>query len=250
MKILTEADLRSAMLPKGCTEYRVAAGTFVTETAREFLDHRNIRLVRSGAPSGAAMTVTPLPDKGDRTFVDAVTGKGYAKKPENMTHLRGNLLIGKDSPRIAFRGRLDSLEADIICTQVTAEKAGMAELAADLGEALAYTRGVLSAEVRDAKLAPQTLFGMDEQQLRYASQHVYESLGIQHIVPSAKLGEVGASLNRLRTQVRECELAAVRAFSGAADERIDIVQALNRLSSGIYILTCRLVAQGFGGAKQ
>ena len=249
MKILTEADLRSAILPQGCREYKVASGTFVTPLAREYLEHRRIKLVWSDAPSGETMAVTPIENKGDRTYVDAATGKGYSVKPENMTHLRGNLLISKSSPRIAFRGKLDSLEADIICTQVAAEKAGMTELAGELAEALTYTREILAAEVRGAKLVAQKLFGMDQAQLRYASQHVYESMGIHHIVPGAKMGEVGALLNRLRTRTRECELAAVRAFDMESDKRVDIVQALNRLSSGIYILTCRLVAQGHGGTR-
>jgi ethanolamine utilization cobalamin adenosyltransferase len=249
MKILTEADLRSAILPQGCREYKVASDTYVTPLAKEYLEHRRIKLVLSDAPSGETMAVTPIENKGARTYIDAVSGKGYAAKPENMTHLRGNLLVSKTSPRIALRGRLDSLEADIICTQVAAEEAGMAELAAELQEALSYTRDILAAEVRGSKFVPGKLFGMDQAQLRYASQHVYESLGINHIVPSAKLGEVGALLNRLRTRTRECELAAVRAFDGESDKRTDIVQALNRLSSGIYILTCRLVAQGRGGTR-
>ena len=31
-----------------------------------------------------------------------------------MTHLRGNVLVFKDHPRIAFRGYIDLLEAEIL----------------------------------------------------------------------------------------------------------------------------------------
>ena len=34
MKILTEADLRSAILPQGCREYKVASDTYVTPLER------------------------------------------------------------------------------------------------------------------------------------------------------------------------------------------------------------------------
>lgn len=248
--ILTESDLRSALLPRGCREYRVAAGTFVTPLAREYLRDRGIELKQTDNDGEKTMVVTPLPDRGEWTYVDAATGQGYAEKPESMTHLRGNLLVHKNSPRIAFRGKLDSLEADIICVQAAALKAGMPELSGELGEALAYTRRILAAEVRDVPLESQTLFGMDADRLRYVSQHVLETMGTEHIVPSAELGEIAALLNRLRTQVRECELSAVRAFSGDSKEREDIVQSLNRLSSGVYILLCRLVVGNRGGQNE
>ena len=57
------------------------------------------------------------------------------------------------------------------------------------------------------------------------------------------MGEVGARLNCLRTQARECELYAMKAFSRNGNtERPDIIQALNRLSSGFYILVLKLTA--------
>lgn len=62
----------------------------------------------------AVMTRTPLPGHGQRTYIDAQTGAGYGEKPEHMTHLRGNLLVPKTHPRIAFRGQLVSLQAEII----------------------------------------------------------------------------------------------------------------------------------------
>ena len=45
------------------------------------------------------------------------------------------------------------------------------------------------------------------------------------------MGEICVALNRLRTAVRETELAAAAAFCSADGcERADIVEALNRLS--------------------
>jgi ethanolamine utilization cobalamin adenosyltransferase len=53
-----------------------------------------------------------------------------------------------------------------------------------------------------------------------------------------------AQLNILRTQVRELELMAMDAFyvGEGKVEREDIIQALNRLSSLIYVLMVQLAA--------
>ena len=68
-------------------------------------------------------------------------------------------------------------------------------------------------------------------------------LGNQHA--AAEMGHVlrlFCQPNLLRTQAREVELAAARAFPQG--ERMDIIEHLNRLSSGIYILFCPRSAQG------
>jgi ethanolamine utilization cobalamin adenosyltransferase len=57
-------------------------------------------------------------------------------------------------------------------------------------------------------------------------------------MPSASDGAVIARLNRARCAAREAELAAVTAFSDREGRlvRPDIVTALNRMSSMLYIL--------------
>lgn len=109
MKILTETMLRAATLADSTTEYRVEPDVFVTPLAKEYLRDRGISLVIMERQP-AVMTRTPLPGHGQRTYIDAQTGAGYGEKPEHMTHLRGNLLVPKTHPRIAFRGQLDSLQ--------------------------------------------------------------------------------------------------------------------------------------------
>jgi len=44
----------------------------------------------------------------------------HEKKPEHMTSLNGEALVSKTHERIAFRGLVDSLEADLIEAQVLA----------------------------------------------------------------------------------------------------------------------------------
>ena len=245
MNVLTEANLRSAHLVPGTKDFKVPAGTFVTPLAKQYLRDRNIRLVEQ-VHSAIEMPRVPIVPNGEYTYIDAKTGQGYREKPEHMTHLRGNLLVPKTDLRIKLRGKLDSLEADILKTQVMAMQCGMPALAADLQDALRYTKQILAAEVKEEPLAEAALFGLSQAKLRYISHHIQEEFGISHPVPDYRMGEPAVSLNLLRTRVRETELAAAAFAKDLGAPRYDIVQALNRLSSGIYILFCRVVTGYYG----
>ena len=84
---------------------------------------------------------------------------------------------------------------------------------------------------------------MDSEAIRQCSHHVKEHIGIDHPIPSYRMGRLCAELNALRTQVRETELCAVNAFpEEGPDVRNDIIEGLNRLSSCVYILFCRMAA--------
>ena len=244
--ILTENDLRSHPPAPGARQYQVEEGTFVTESARSWLEKRDIQLVI--LPKGrmcGGMSRTPLPDRGSRTYLDAATGLPLGReKPEEMTHLRGNLLVKKSSPRIAFRGKLDSLEAAILEAQALAHRQNATAVRDGLGEVLEQVRLVLGAEVKDQPLEEVPILGMDQARLRQVSHNVKGAFGIDHPIPSWEMGELALRLNTLRTQVRETELAAAVAFEAPGETpRPDIIRALNRLSSAVYILFCKLLAE-------
>lgn len=251
MKILTETMLRAATLAETTTEYRVASDVFVTPLAKEYLRDRGIALVVVEAHP-AVMTRTPLKMQGQNTYVDAVTGEGYAEKPEHMTHLHENVLVPKTHPRIYFRGCLDVLQAEIICLQTDAFEMGQEKLVADLGDILYSARLILGAEVKEEILKPVNILGMDEKDLREKSHNVKKYWGIDHPIPDYSMGRMAASLNRLRTKVRETELAAANAFikEDGVIERMDIIQHLNRMSSAVYIVFCRWLTGYYKGGKR
>lgn len=251
MKILTEAMLRSAALGEDTTEYCVDADVFVTPLAREYLRDRRISLVITEARP-AVMTRTPLPKQGEHTYIDAKTGAGYDEKPEHMTHLRANVLVPKSHPRIEFRGQLDALQAEIICLQVKAEEAHAPKLVEDLSDILLSTRLILGAEVKDEPLNPVKILGMNTEELRSHSHNVKKYFGIDHPVPDYSMGMMAADLNRLRTKVREVELSAMHAFENENGrvERADIIEHLNRLSSGVYIVFCRWLTGYYKGGRR
>ncbi len=243
--LLTDIELRAHWFQTRQSSYTVVEGTYVTQSAWDFLKEHKIEL-HFAAPKTtfSPMTVTPLPaEDGKPRYVDWVTGQPLWTKEENMTHVRGNLLVSKTHPRIAFRGRLDSLMAQIMGVQLVAAASDRDRVVQELEELLAFVRHILGAEVKEESLGELCLLGMDSQQLRETSHHVEEHIGIPHPVPHYRMGRLCVALNRLRTQVREAELAAVQAYAqqGAA-ERTDIIEGLNRLSSCVYIMFCRTVA--------
>lgn len=242
--ILTDIELRAHWYRTRQTTYTVAPDTRITPAAQDFIREHQIQLHFAAPASSQTMSVTPIPvQNGKARFVDYSTGAALDGKPEHMTHLRGNLLVNKKHPRIAFRGKLDSLMARIISIQVLAAEGGKEKLAEELEELLGYLRFILAAEVKDEPLAPMNLLGMDSAQIRRVSHNVKEHIGINHPIPTYKMGKLCAGLNELRTQVRETELYAVNAFeSESPDARNDIIEGLNRLSSCVYILFCRLAA--------
>lgn len=162
-----------------------------------------------------------------------LSGGTLSEKPEHMTHLNGDVLVVKDHPRIVFRGKLDTLEAELILCQLAD-----AALAAPVGEILALARQIIRCEVLDEPLSPGTLCGLTEDEQRRRSHFPQDYYGQPHFMPSAADGAVIARLNRARCAAREAELAAVTAFRDRDGNptRVDILRAMNRMSSMLYIL--------------
>ena len=228
MKILTDMELRARWYGTRPSVFHVEAGTVVTPAARDFLREHGIALVTDDPPATEHKS----------GFVVAATGETVSRKPEDMTHLYGNVLVEKDHPRIAFRGKLDSLEAKIMETQQIARAEGRPDLCGVLEEVLSFVKQILRSEVRAETLNEIRLMGLDGQTIRHMSHHVEEYFGIAHPTPSFTMGKLCVALNSLRTAVRETELQAVHAL----DERFvggkEIVEALNRLSSFVYLMFC------------
>lgn len=161
------------------------------------------------------------------------------QKPETKTLLRTDELVDKTHPQIEFRGKLDSLVAKTVETQILADELNEKAAAQDLEDLLAFLRLVQRVEVTGEPLGQIHLLGLSSAQLRHDSQQVKEAFGIDHPMPGRSFGRMGAALNSLRAAVREVELSALRAFG---ESRMDIAEGLNRLSSAVYIILCRKVS--------
>ena len=83
--------------------------------------------------------------------------------------------------------------------------------------------------------------GLTEQQQRRQSHRPQDFYGQPHFMPEPEDGPAIAALNRARCAARAAELQGVDTFSDrdGCPTRPDIVQALNRMSSMLYILMIR-----------
>ena len=158
-----------------------------------------------------------------------LSGGFLEEKPEHMTHLSGDILVEKTHPRIAFRGKLDTLEGELLLTIHNAP-----QLRSKLEDILALAREIMACDVLEKPLNRDSLCGMTEAELRRRSHFPQEYYGQPHFMPSAEDGINVLLLNRLRCSVRETELAAARAYPGST--RTDLLRALNRMSSTVYLL--------------
>ena len=84
----------------------------------------------------------------------------------------------------------------------------------------------------------EKLCGLTAQELRSHSHRPQDYYGQTHFMPEVGDGERILRLNRCRCAAREAELAAAAAFTDENGNavRTDILRALNRMSSMLYIL--------------
>jgi ethanolamine utilization cobalamin adenosyltransferase len=151
-----------------------------------------------------------------------------------MTHLDAQVLVPKNHPRIRFRGAMDTLEAELLlCGPET-------------GEILALARRLIRCDVLDEPVGEFTLGGLTQQEQRSHSHFPQKHYGVAHFMPDYADGPEILGLNRCRCAARSAELAAVDAFTDrdGVPTRPDILQALNRMSSMLYILMIRKKASG------
>ena len=228
MRYITEGELRAMFAREIPEHYEVPKDAKLTPAARQYL--MDLRLFRPGCGTGGS----PAP-------------KTSGKKPEHMTHLKAGQLVPKTHPRIALRGELDALEAQIIVCQLQLSQAGFDCCASPLEDALTLVRQVLTCEVLDTPLPPWKLDGMDEKEIHELSHHPKLVYSKGHVFPEAGQGLAAAHMNLLRAMTRRVELCAAQAFCEQDNaQRSDLIQALNRLSSYFYILQLRAAARKEG----
>ena len=204
---------------EGKRVYYLGKGDQLTSAARDWLRRERIEI---------------LPAEQAKPHRYRLLSGGYVEeKPEHMTHLNGDVLVPKTHPRIEFRGKMDTLESELILCQL-ADKG----LENPVGEILGFARQVIRCDVLEEPLVWDTLCGLTESQQRNRSHFPQEYYSQPHFMPSFSDGMVIARLNRARCAAREAELASMDAFSDREGKltRQDIPQALNRMSSMLYLL--------------
>ena len=192
----------------------------LTPSARDYLNRERIRILPAEEAKPEAYRL--------------LSGGFCREKPEHMTHLNGETLVPKTHPRIRFRGQMDLLEAELLLCKL---KTGIPEL----DELLKLARRLIRCDVLEEAVGDVTLCGMTEAEQRRRSHFPQEFYGQPHFMPEAEDGERILLLNRCRCVARAAELAACEAFQDrdGSPTRGDLLLALNRMSSMLYILMIR-----------
>ena len=199
--------------------FYLSRGDQLTSGARDFLSRERIEILPA--------------DQARPESYRLLNGGRLEEKPEHMTHLDAQILVPKDHPRIIFRGKMDTLEAELILCQRVSE-----HLISPVGEILSLARHLIRCDVLEEPVAEGKLCGLTEDEQRKRSHFPQEYYGQPHFMPGVEDGEAIVRLNMARCAAREAELAAVTAFSDREGNptRPDILRSLNRMSSMLYLL--------------
>lgn len=184
----------------------------LTPSARDLLSRERIQI---------------LPPEQAKPETWKLLGGGYTEeKPEHMTHLNGDTLVPKTHPRIRFRGSVDTLEAELLLC------------GPKVGDVLNLVRRLIRCDVLNEPVGDITLCGLTEAEQRKRSHFPQEYYGTAHFMPDFSDSEAVLRLNRARCAAREAELAAMDAFTDrdGIPTRPDMIKAINRVSSMLYIL--------------
>jgi len=206
--------------------FYLGKGDHLTSDARDYLSRERIDI---------------LPAQQAKPERWQLLGGGFAEeKPEHMTHLNGNVLVMKTHPRIRFRGKMDQLEAELLLCQTQ-----VPTVSAQLGEILALARNLVRCDVLEEPVKEEKLCGLTMDELRSRSHRPQDFYSQPHFMPQAQDGLDILLLNRARCCARSAELAAAEAFCDreGLPTREDILRALNRMSSMLYLLMIQLKAK-------
>lgn len=260
---ITEHWLREQFGLAHGTEVQLPANARLTPSAQGLLDERHITVkyiddsgrvfipkagqnATDAALSDSLKQVHPLTTSDEWSVPDCLLCQQKIEhKPDTLTHIDAHHLVSKNDPRLLFRGKLDSVIAQAVLTQIQLTQTpsdALAPIMPQLSRYMADVRSalgnVLKAEATGETMGVVALGNLSAEAIHKMSHHPLKYLGHDHLVPDEKQGMQVALLNLLRTQIREAELYAAQIYI-TRDFRVkrpDIMQALNRLSSAVYVL--------------
>ena len=146
----------------------------------------------------------------------------------------------KTGLRFELRGRLDSLNAQIILFQANSQNQSYVD---DLEGVREVVRRLQRCEACGEKFeGKMILWGLDEDEIHTRSHNPGKFYGLGHILPHSSMKQEAAELNFLRTVIREVELCSCKTFP---EDSLMIAHVLNRLSSALYILTYKYLPKEY-----
>lgn len=178
-------------------------------------------------------------------FLQNVTAHHFAQDSENIAQVANQLGALPLCVQLGLNQNDFSLQAEIVLIQAELHAQGESpKLIGDLGDILTVLREMMRCDVLEEPFKNEIIIGLTHAELRERSHDPMRFFHIQQmILPDYTMGRAYAMLNRLRTQVRETEVAANQAFrEGKKCTRADIIEELNRMSSAVHIMMCMYLA--------
>ena len=169
---------------EGKRVFYLGKGDQITSDARDYLNRERIEILPA--------------EKARPQRYRLLTGGYMEEKPEHMTHLNGEFLVPKTHPRIAFRGAMDTLAAELLLCQLA-----LPDFRKELGELLELARNLIRCDVLGEPVKETNLCGLTQEQLRSHSHRPQDFYGQPHFMPSVEDGETVLRLNRVRCAARE-----------------------------------------------
>lgn len=257
--IVTESELREQVRrPVQGAQVRIAPGARLSPAAADFVAQWGLVVQESAPPAGAppgAPARDPEPDRRRATWdvpsqfpvvsgetpLCTACGTPVHEKADGQTQLNASHFAAKTHPRIALRGRVDSLHALVLMAEHESLATGKPQTAAGLSTLAAYCRELISAEYNERPVAEAAVGGLDLEEIHRATHDPRGVLGIDHLTIDGSASMLQQLLNMLRTQAREVEIVAFEAFPSPHHAYgASICHALNRFSSIVYFLQLRL----------
>ncbi|EGW39505.1 phosphate propanoyltransferase [Desulfosporosinus sp. OT] len=249
--IVTEYELRANWHKTKDRIITLPQGSVITPSAWDFIRSKGIDVRIEGnriltshqrTISNAQQTAVQQKSFEEKLNAPCQSQNSSVVKPEHMTHLRIGALVTKTHPVIAYRGQLDLFQCELVEAQGFFAQEGEEGLTLKLEEISSFARQLMVSEVKDEPFQWATLIGLKPEELRERSHNPKKYFGVEHTPLSYTHGKVVSKLHHLRAKSREVELYANRAFTDdlGVCSRTDLIQALNRLSSALYILACEV----------
>jgi ethanolamine utilization cobalamin adenosyltransferase len=255
MPIITETQLRDLIRqPQLGMTITLPKDTRFSPSAMDFINHWKLEVVYGDKAHNAVDSTGESDESGEKPAWDSpgefpvvfsgeqprciTCGMPVKPKPEHMTQVDAEHFSPKNTPRIRFRGKMDTLNAFFLLVLVRAKTENLPQLADRLGTLAAYCREITSAEYNQRRVEHLVLDGLGDEELHKATHHPEKVIGVPHLVPGADDSEMLHWLNLMRCQVREAELIGLDAFAPYGDQpkNSDLVRAVNRLSNAVYYL--------------
>lgn len=236
--LITENRIKEVLKEKNIKEYIVNKTDVLTPAAIQVLNDKSIKIIRNQEEKNNSENKIEDKNIEIKPKYQGRYGEYYFEKPEHMTQIFGNILVKKDDERIIFRGKLDSLLSKWLILEKENEKSSD-RLKKDLASITNFIRKLVLAEILDQKLEEFEVLGTTLDNIKKISHNPKRFFNRGHLFDiSVKNNMLVLKLNEMRTYSREIEIAGIKAFSNGQniEDNNDILKALNRLSSAIYVM--------------